>query len=80
MPTYAWVLIVIGIILAFWAWSKYGGIYTAITNNPQLVKAGLSVNKYATDISGLVGAFESANTEDGSFSSRMGSFFGSLPT
>jgi hypothetical protein len=80
MPTYAWVLIVIGIILAWYVWNKYGAIYTAIKNNPNAVHAGLAVNRYATDITGLVGAYDAADSDKGSFTSRMGAFFGTLPT
>jgi len=80
MPAWAWILIIIGVILAWSVWAKYGPIYTALTNNPAAVHAGLAVNRYATDITGLVGAYESADSQDGSFMSRMGSFFGALPT
>jgi len=80
MPTYAWVLIVIGIIAAWWLWTKYGALYLAVKNNPQLVHAAQAVDRYSTDITGLVGAFDSANSDKGSFTSRLGSFFGTLPT
>jgi len=80
MPTYGWVLIIAGLLLLFWLWSKYGALYTTLTNNPGAVHAGLSVARYATDIQGLVGAFESADDSQGSFTSRLGTFFGALPS
>lgn len=80
MDTLTWVIIIVALMIAWWAWNKYGAIYAAINNNPQAVHAGLAVNRYYTDIMGLVGAYESADSTEGSFSSRMGAFFGTLPT
>ena len=80
MPTYAWILIVVGIIFAWMVWSKYGALYQTISGNPTAVHAGLAVNRYATDIMGLIGAYDSQNNTDGSFMSRMGAFMGALPT
>lgn len=80
MPTYGWILIILGIVLAWFLWNKYGGIYKAINANPAAVHAGLSVNRYVTDIEGLLGAFEGANDQGGSFTSRLGAFFGALPS
>jgi len=80
MDTWIWVLI-IGIILVAWfLWSTYGSTYMAIKNNPNAVHAGQAVARYATDIQGLIGAFQAANTDDGPFMSRMGTFFGALPS
>jgi len=80
MDTLTWVIIILAILIAWWAWSKYGAIYTAINNNPGAVHAGQALSRYYTDITGLVGAYDSANSTDGTFSSRMGAFFGTLPT
>ena len=49
-------------------------------NNPTAVHAGQSVARYATDVEGLIGAFETSSHSDGSFMSRLGAFFGALPT
>jgi hypothetical protein len=80
MDTLTWVIIIAVLLIAFWAWSKYGAIYSAISNNPSAVHAGLAINRYATDIQGLIGAFDSQDSTQGSFTSRLGSFFGALPT
>ena len=80
MDTWMWIAIIIALIAAWWLWNKYGAIYSAINNNPSAVHAGLSVSRYYTDIMGLVGAYESQDSTQGSFSSRLGSFFGALPT
>jgi DNA-binding transcriptional regulator of glucitol operon len=80
MDTLTWVIIIVALMIAWWAWSKYGAIYTAINNNPGAIKAGMSINRYATDIMGLIGAYDAQDSTDGSFSSRMGAFFGTLPT
>ncbi len=82
MPSSTWIfLIVIAVLLAAWYfWSKYGAMYSAIQAHPDAVKAGMSVARYATDIEGLVGAYETADNTEGGFMSRLGAFFGALPT
>ena len=80
MDTWVWVTIIVALLLAVYLWNKYGAIYTAITNNPEAVHAGLAINRYATDIEGLVGAADAANDTQGSFMSRLGAFFGAMPT
>jgi len=76
MDTWVWIVI-IGIILLLWYfWTKYG----TIISNPEAAKAASSVARYATDIEGLIGGFESASNTQGSFMSRMGAFFGALPS
>jgi hypothetical protein len=79
MPTYVWLIIFAALVLVWWLWSKYGGIYTAINNNPTAVGAGLAINHYATDIVGLVNAYQAQDQDGGSFFSRMGAFVGALP-
>ena len=80
MPTSTWVIIVAVLLIAWWLWSKYGALYLAAKNNPNAVHAGQSIARYATDITGLIGAYESADSTQGSFMSRLGAFFGALPT
>jgi hypothetical protein len=80
MPTYLW-LVIIGLILViWWIWSQYGALYTAVQDNPAAIKAGQSISRYATDIQGLIGAYQSANDTEGNFMSRLGAFVGALPT
>jgi DNA-binding transcriptional regulator of glucitol operon len=78
--TWILIIVIIGLIAAWWFWSKYGAIYSALSNNPGAVHAGQAVSRYYTDIMGLVGAYEAQDSTQGSFSSRLGSFFGALPT
>jgi hypothetical protein len=80
MDTWVWLLILAIILVAWWLWAQYGATYLAIKNNPNAVHAGQSVARYVTDIEGIVGAYQAANDVDGSFMSRMGAFFGALPT
>jgi hypothetical protein len=80
MPTYVWLIIIAVIVLAYWLWHKYGALITAVNDHPDLVHAGLAVDRYATDVTGLVGAYEAFEHNDGSFMSRLGAFFGTLPT
>jgi ABC-type uncharacterized transport system permease subunit len=75
-----WIIIIAVILLMFYLWTQYGALYSAVKNNPSAVHAGQSIARYATDIQSLVGAFQAAESEDGSFMSRMGAFFGALPT
>jgi len=80
MGTYGW-LVVIGVILILiYLWSKYGALYMLAQNNPGAVHAGQSIARYATDIEGLIGAYDAQNNTNGSFMSRLGSFFGALPS
>lgn len=79
MTTTIWLLIIGALILLWFLWNRYGGIYTFAQNNPLAVSAAQSVARYGTDIAGLVNAYQSAESEDGSFTSRMGRFFGALP-
>jgi hypothetical protein len=79
MPTYGWLLIILAIIAIWWLWSNYGPAYMAYQNNPTAVAAGLSVNRYATDVAGLIDAAETFNDSEGTFMSRLGAFFGRLP-
>ena len=80
MPTYAWILIIISLFLLWWAWNKYGNLYTMATTHPDLVNAIQSIGHYASDIEGLKNAYQEATSEEGaSFSSRFGTFFGALP-
>lgn len=79
MHTIAW-LAIVGVLLLIWyLWSQYGKLYLAVRNNPTAVNMGQAVAHYATDIQGLVGAVQAYQSDDGEFSSRMGSFFAALP-
>jgi DNA-binding transcriptional regulator of glucitol operon len=79
MPSYVWLIIIAAILLVWWLWSRYGGTYSFISNNPQAIGAGQSVARYYTDIVGLVNAYQAQDAEGGSFFSRMGTFVGALP-
>ena len=80
MPTYGWLIIIVAILLAWWLWSQYSGMYLAVTGNPKAIHAGLAIDRYYTDITGLIGAYQAASDTDGPFMSRLGAFFGRLPT
>jgi ABC-type glucose/galactose transport system permease subunit len=80
MPTYTWLIIIAAVLLLFWLWSKYGPIIKAINAHPEAVHAGLAVDRYATDVQGLVGAYQAFEHNDGPFMSRLGAFFGTLPS
>jgi DNA-binding transcriptional regulator of glucitol operon len=80
MPTYVWLIIVGVVLLIWWLWSKYGSTYMALSGNGDLLHGIGSVERYVTDIEGLIGAFDSASDSQGSFMSRLGAFFGKLPT
>lgn len=79
MPTSTWLIIIAILLAIWWLWSTYGPAYLAYQNNPTAVAAGLAVNRYYTDVEGLVGAAETFNSSEGTFMSRLGAFFGRLP-
>jgi hypothetical protein len=79
MPSTMWLLIIGIILLIWWLWSQYGVLYSTIRDNPTAVAAGQSVARYATDVQGLINAYEAAQDEQGSFMSRLGAFVGALP-
>ena len=79
MPYYVWLIIIAAILFIWWLWSQYGSLYMTIQNNPTAVAAGQSVARYSTDIAGLINAYQAYENTEGSFSSRLGSFFGALP-
>jgi hypothetical protein len=80
MGTWTWLIIIAVILFIGYLWYKYGALYTAINNNPGAVHAAESISRYATDIEGLIGAFDSSSNNGGNFMSRLGAFFGALPT
>ena len=80
MSTYIWLIILAVIALGIYLWYKYGNLISWISSNGSLINVAKSVSRYETDIEGLVGAFDSASDNKGSFFSRLGSFFGKLPT
>ena len=76
MGTTTWLLIIAGIIVLWFLWSKYGALIGLASSNPTAVHAAQSASRYLTDITGLIGAYDSASNTDGNFMSRLGAFIG----
>jgi uncharacterized membrane protein YdfJ with MMPL/SSD domain len=68
MPGYVWVIIAIIILL----------IYIIHTFMKYKTSTLGTVDTFVTDAKGLIGAFEGTTDPNGSFTSRLGSFFGSM--
>jgi hypothetical protein len=79
MSTWVWLVIIVAILFIWWLWSRFGSTYSFLANNPDVVNAGQAVGRYYTDIAGLVNAFQAASDNQGNFTSRLGTFFGTLP-
>jgi ABC-type uncharacterized transport system permease subunit len=79
MPGYVYLIIIAAILVIWYMWSQYGGLYQTLRDNPAAVGAGQSVARYYTDIMGLANAYQAADSTEGNFMSRMGAFFGALP-
>jgi hypothetical protein len=76
---YIWLAIIAAILLAWWLWSQYGQLYRVYSDNPLVVGAAQSAARYTTDITGLINAYEAAQQDNGTFTSRLATFIGVLP-
>jgi hypothetical protein len=81
MSQTVWIAIVLGLVVAFYFWSKYGALYTTIKNNPTAVNAGLTASRYIQDVQGLFSGIKAVeNTDDdASFTDKVSAFFGATP-
>jgi hypothetical protein len=73
MPEYVWAII-IGIALLIFYVMYIRRTTVAMNGN------AVAVNRFVADTEGLIGAFEGTTDPNGSFTSRLGSFIGSLGT
>jgi hypothetical protein len=80
MSTALWIIIIAAILLLWFIWTKYGSLINFVTGNPTAVHAAESASRYLTDITGLIGAYDTASNTQGNFMSRLGAFIGVLPT
>lgn len=72
MPTSTWVVIVAGLIVLVYFGYKY--MVKQVSAN----QSGAGINRYITDITNLIGAADTFNSTSGSFTSRLGAFFGQI--